>query len=334
LPCTPTYLYSTIACPIDKSPLDQAAGRLVCRSCGQEYPIVDGVPILLDPQTTLFASAMRPSPAAGPPSRSILRRIRRHLPYLSWNIAAKENYKSFSKLLSRLDRPAILIVGAGEGGVGTEALINDPRFNIVRLDVFRGSSEVVGDGHDLPFQDAVFDAVICQAVLEHVLDPVRCVAELHRVLKPDGLVYAETPFIQQVHAGAHDFTRFTLLGHRRLFRYFAQLDAGVACGPAMALAWSIQHFLQVFSTAAMWRNLVSLALGIALYPLRYVDYAVARLPQSADAASAFYFLGRRQENPIPDADIIASHWNGGALSFVPQDHDYRVGGAPFPRLDG
>ena len=32
--------------------------------------------------------------------------------------------------------------------------------------------------------DAGVDAVIAQAVLEHVLDPHRCVEEIHRVLKP------------------------------------------------------------------------------------------------------------------------------------------------------
>ncbi len=84
--------------------------------------------------------------------------------------------------------------------------------------------------------DESFDGVICQAVLEHVLDPYRCVEEIHRVLRPNGLVYAETPFMQQVHGGTHDFTRFTHLGHRRLFRKFAEVDSGVVCGPGMALA--------------------------------------------------------------------------------------------------
>ena len=41
----------------------------------------------------------------------------------------------------------------------------------------------VCDGHDLAFQDQSIDAVIVQALLEHVLDPQRCVAEIHRVFK-------------------------------------------------------------------------------------------------------------------------------------------------------
>jgi ubiquinone/menaquinone biosynthesis C-methylase UbiE len=59
----------------------------------------------------------------------------------------------------------------------------------------------VCDAHHLPFQIESFDGVIVQAVLEHVFDPNRYVEEIHRVLKMDAVVYAETPFIQQADEG-------------------------------------------------------------------------------------------------------------------------------------
>ena len=89
---------------------------------------------------------------------------------------------------------------------------------------------------------------------EHVVDPYRCVDEIHRVLTSNGLIYAETPFIQQVHAGRYDFTRFTQLGHRRLFRRFEEIETGVVCGPGMALAWSWQYFLLSFFTSRPLRS--------------------------------------------------------------------------------
>ncbi len=59
--------------------------------------------------------------------------------------------------------------------------------------------------------------------------------EIHRVLKDDGIVYADTPFMQQVHEGAYDFTRFTLSGHRWLFKNFALLDSTVwSAAPVLA----------------------------------------------------------------------------------------------------
>ncbi len=53
-----------------------------------------------------------------------------------------------------------------------------------------------------------------------MLEPERVVSEIARVLKPAGMVYSEIPFMQQVHEGAYDFTRFTDSGQRWLFRQF------------------------------------------------------------------------------------------------------------------
>jgi ubiquinone/menaquinone biosynthesis C-methylase UbiE len=41
-----------------------------------------------------------------------------------------------------------------------------------------------GDGHDLPFADATFDAALCINVLEYCDDPVRVLGEIRRVLRP------------------------------------------------------------------------------------------------------------------------------------------------------
>ena len=116
---------------------------------------------------------------------------------------------------------------------------------------FAPKTKLIADGHDIPFEDNTFDCVIIQAVLEHVLDPVRCVDEIHRVLKMTGIVYSETPFIQQVHMQQYDFTRFTYLGHRRLFRKFIEIEHEPLMGPGTALAWSYTHFLRSFGKSKL-----------------------------------------------------------------------------------
>ena len=45
----------------------------------------------------------------------------------------------------------------------------------------------------LPFPDASFDVVISNQVLEHVWNQERHIAEIHRVLKADGVAYLSTP---------------------------------------------------------------------------------------------------------------------------------------------
>ena len=57
----------------------------------------------------------------------------------------------------------------------------------------------------LPFANASFDAVICSSVLYHqwVKDPAVAVRELHRVLRPGGLLLLNVPALRFLHS-AHD----------------------------------------------------------------------------------------------------------------------------------
>ncbi len=48
------------------------------------------------------------------------------------------------------------------------------------------------DATTLPFDDGSFDAVIAMHMLYHLQDPARGIAEMHRVLKPDGFLAVTT----------------------------------------------------------------------------------------------------------------------------------------------
>ncbi len=69
--------------------------------------------------------------------------------------------------------------------------------------------------HDLntipyPFQDNDFDIIIAEHVLEHLDDLKRVIEELHRILKPGGVLYVEVPHF----SSSHHFTDPT---HRHAF---------------------------------------------------------------------------------------------------------------------
>lgn len=49
------------------------------------------------------------------------------------------------------------------------------------------------DALRLPFPDGAFDAVVCAQVYEHTTDPVQLVAEIDRVLKPEGICFFSGP---------------------------------------------------------------------------------------------------------------------------------------------
>ena len=210
--------------------------------------------------------------------------------------------------MSQSESPRVLVIGGRVLGQGMESLANQPGIELIETDVRLGPrTALLCDAHNIPFKDKSFDGVIIQAVLHHVPDPYKCCEEIHRVLTDNGLVYAESPFMQQVHGGALDFTRFTHVGHRRLFRRFAELDSGIVCGPGMALAWSYLYFLLSFSESRTMRRLIRWFAALTSFYLKYFDYYLINKAGAYDAASGYYFMGRKAHSVLTDREIMSSH---------------------------
>lgn len=297
-------------CPVCQSGLMMRGAALICldMACGCEFPIVNGVPILLNESASVFSINSVYHFGAAPTSLSfrIEQIVRRFAPSNSHNPVTARNYNRFSQLLLE-GRPEarVLVVGGGTLGQGMKVLLASKRIELVETDVVIGPrTQLVCDAHNLPFVDGSFDGAIVQAVLEHVVDPCRCVDELHRVLKGDGLVYAETPFMQQVHLGPYDFTRFTHLGHRRLFRGFDEVDSGPVAGPGTVLAWSYEHLLLSFTGSRIKRGLIKGFARLTGFWLKYIDVLLMNKPGALDAASGFYFLGRKSRRTLTDQELI------------------------------
>jgi len=304
---------AALRCPACQHGLRDVPPGLECTNvdCSNVYPLVDGIPILIDENKSVFSKEdFVQRQATFFASRSSLRkRIDNLLPRLGMNIAARQNYPIFlDAVMSASSHPTVLILGGSILGEGLAKIVGDERVEFVETDVSLGvRTQIVCDAHSLPFESNAFDGVVVQAVLEHVVDPYRCVSEIHRVLRQGGVVYAETPFMQQVHGGAFDFTRFSHSGHRRLFRDFREIASGACCGPGMALAYSLQYFFMSFVESRPARTLVTLACRLSLFWLKFFDYYLARTPGGLDGASGVFFLGESQSAPLLDRQLVLGY---------------------------
>lgn len=86
---------------------------------------------------------------------------------------------------------------------------------------------IVGDIHNLPFEDNSIDSILCISVLEHVEEPSKAVKEIYRSLKPGGYCFIQVPFIYYYHpmAGYYkDYYRFTRDGLEYLLRDFSSVE--------------------------------------------------------------------------------------------------------------
>jgi SAM-dependent methyltransferase len=231
------------------------------------------------------------------------------------NLKACQNYRKLKDLLFKdEERPRVLIIGGGDLGQGLDEIIACDEIEFVQSDVaFEPRTELICDCHDLPFPDDFFNAVIAQAVLEHVLDPSRCVDEIYRTLKTGGIIYAETPFLQGVHMGRYDFTRFTDLGLRRLCRKFEEIDRGACCGTGMALAGVYQAFLKSLTRSKSVRKALTAFGRITSFWLKYFDYFSIDTPASLDAASGLFFTGRKGDTVLSDRELLELYKGASSL---------------------
>lgn len=301
-----------LRCPICYSELDEQVEYCQCQNieCKTVFPKKNGIPILVDENLSVFTIDGFLNECDTfwdlSPKNRFIEFLKGLLPDISLNVKGRQNYRSLAKiLLSQSEKPKVLVVGGSISGKGTEEILANKRIEFVETDVsFGPRTQLICDAHSLPFVDKSFDCVIIQAVLEHVVDPIVCVREIHRVLKDDGIVYSETPFMQQVHGGCYDFTRFTYLGHRRLFRTFEEIDSGAVCGPAMALAWSYQYLLFSFTQSRWLRRFITLFVKLTAFPLKYLDYFLIDKRGVFDAASGYYFIGKKSNRILSDKELL------------------------------
>ena len=291
--------------------LTRVGEHLVCQNpnCKYEYPIVDGIPILINDEFCVFNRSdfvEHRVTTFDHKKAKIYSTIKKLVPSISNNVLAAKNYKKFSSLLLEFESdPKVLVIGGSILGKGMEAILAKSKITLIESDIsFGPRTQIIFDAHNIPFPNEFFDGVIIQAVLEHVVDPYRCVDEIHRVLKKNGIVYAETPFMQQVHMGRFDFHRFTYLGHRRLFRNFNEIESGAVCGPGMALAWAYSYFIFSFTRSKKLRKYLIPLTNFSSFFWKYFDYLLIARPGTLDAASGYYFMGNKSENTLSDRDLI------------------------------
>lgn len=281
-------------------------GNKRCKLAADGFLFLDGQPVLIDFDSSIIGrddivrrggSSVQPRDV----ERASLTNKLRRLLFGENDVAKRIASELITDLKSRQERAAVLVVGGGTIGSGAGQLYSDPDVKVISIDVFVSPyTTFVADGHRLPLADHSVEAVWIQAVLEHVLDPGVVVNEIHRVLKPGGLVFADTPFMQQVHEGLYDFTRFTLHGQRWLFRQFKMIDAGLTRGAGSSLNWSILYFVRALTRSRRLGTVFS----FAFFWLALMDRVLDKR-MSTDAAFGVYFVGRRADHAIAPRDMVS-----------------------------
>ena len=106
------------------------------------------------------------------------------------------------------EKPAKILHVAPERCLGW-ALSSCPHIDYLSIDLKPGVAMRAMDLTNLEFPDGLFDFIICNHVLEHIVDDRKAMTELFRVLKPSGLAVLQVPISLELSATYEDASIIT-----------------------------------------------------------------------------------------------------------------------------
>lgn len=205
-----------LICPICRSNLVRNIDSLKCYTSGHVFPFVDDKPILVREFSSIHITK--------PDSSKISANIAEF--NLDQSIRELEGFK----------------LHLGSGNVPC----NDD--NVISADILPNANvDVVCEAEFLPFRDDSFVYIESGAVFEHLFSPLDAIAEVKRILKPNGSFYIDTAFMQSYHGfPSHYFNMTAQAIETFLVGDFCLEYAGVPISgsPAIALQNLLIRFLE------------------------------------------------------------------------------------------
>jgi SAM-dependent methyltransferase len=284
-----------LVCPVSRSRLSVQGGSLIAAGDDRRYRLLGGVPILLPDEGSAHDYLAEEGSAMAHEYRQErgLVALRRRID--SWVNRRDTRPSALVEALRRVvweqgENPIVLSIGGGPDRWGDHITnLNIDRFPNV---------DVVADAYALPYADGSVDSVLCWAVIEHLEFPDRAVAEMHRVLKPDGLALLTTPFLQAFHAYPNHFQNLTVVGQNRMLeRAGFVVESSGAIGATFALIDLGSVYLRSFLPGRILPGVIARLLRLLAVATAPLDRRLAQHPNGHVLASNVFSLARRAEQP-------------------------------------
>jgi SAM-dependent methyltransferase len=197
-----------------------------------------------------------------------------------------------SSLRRSLPRLSGVLVDVGCGYQPYRPLLVSPSSAVSRyigLDLLGtkyGNPDVAWDGVTIPMANATVDAVLLTEVLEHCACPGDLLGEVHRILRPGGVVFLTVPFIWPLHDVPQDQYRLTPFAVARLLEDsgFARPQVEAHGGWDAAVAQLLGLWVRRRLAAGGLRGVVRALLSAGFLPiirlLAWIDRPPRAFPES------------------------------------------------------
>jgi ubiquinone/menaquinone biosynthesis C-methylase UbiE len=177
-------------CPLchAKLTLGRKGSNLKCPQCHRKFPVNDGIVDAFVPVEGLSTATIE-----------LVTRYEHWGEFVSRGKGAKRRRDI---TVSLVEGNLLLEIGCAEGFMTSEltgkvpyVIASDISLSHLRRAKTRASGARFArlDIHNMPFDDDIFDCIICAEVLEHTLSPFKALNEMHRVLGPGGSLVISVP---------------------------------------------------------------------------------------------------------------------------------------------
>lgn len=118
------------------------------------------------------------------------------------------------------DRELNVLHFAPEKGIKNNLMVMK-NIKYVTTDLFDESTMLQTDITNMPFKEGTFDVVLCNHVLEHIIDDIKAMNELYRILKKDGWAILQVPIDYNK---SRTYEDATIISPDQRLKYFMQKD--------------------------------------------------------------------------------------------------------------
>ncbi len=296
LPDLPSKLANILACPLCHGPLQASDEKMFCTTCAQEYPLAGNTPVMLPadhPLLPVFREGLPPLPPL-----SWKGKLRQLIPEPEPRVWTRSSQRAIARALAeaRPDEPDRVVVNLGAGVERVFQQLFAPYRQILYIGLpHSGHVDAFADAQLMPLADDSVDLFLSSSVLEHVRNPEQAVEEMARIVRPDGLVYAEIPFLRAFHMVPNDFQRYTYSGIETLFERhgFSLVEKGVCSGPFNAWGLLFRDFVFVITPTRPLKMTLRAITSWLVHPFKYLDHLFENASWATYQACNFYYLGRK-----------------------------------------
>jgi SAM-dependent methyltransferase len=197
--------------------------------------------------------------------------------------------REIANLIAEYSGKTILNLGSGDTRLHP---------SVINLDICDGPLvDIIGSADNVPMDSFSVDLVISQEMLEHVASPSRVMNEIYRILRPDGALYLQVPWIIGYHGCPNDYWRFSRDGIRAIAEEngFTVLRLEETVGPfAGFYRISVEAFAILGSIFVPKAYKPFKIFAVFLFaPLKFLDLLARRSKQSHRLAGGFFVVAKK-----------------------------------------